>query len=579
MESIDETEVAKQTFRWQEDRLDNHQSATLSLSDLRKGSLPFGRHKGVTPMRLLVLPLAAALLEAVSARPSFAQESARQQQQAQQTAANEAAERAELLQQVQPVADRYAEAMVTRNYSDPLVQAYVNSLGQSLVPPQTPASTTFSFRVVQDIYPHAVALPDGRIYVTTGMLAYVGNEAQLAMVLGHEIGHVIQEHSLESLRRQRASQRRNNIVAVGGGILGGILGARRGGAREAAEGAAVGAGAAARTATAVSTVVRSRYNKEQEKEADRIGAQLALAQDFDPEEAARFWERQHERFGQRSLTAKMGHLLFGSHPRERIRAEGIRALLAADLKPLIDEQRTQGTLVTGTGQFGSVISGLVRDTGALMAERSDRHDLAIELLEKARQYRPNDPRLLWALGRAYRITARSQTQLADAENFLVAAAEQDRRNMYPAIYRDLAYAVASRSEDREAAAEYLKQYVNGHVAAHGALPPDIDDVYDKLVLFGDNQWKPSLPSAGMATSQEDDSVPAATGPPSEHGGIETIRADLPQYLTGYYHPTVWNTPARLAAYDDALRMSTQQIDFSFGGVLAQNQPDDEPPPH
>ena len=77
----------------------------------------------------------------------------------------------------QPLADRYAEAMVTRKYSDALVQSYISSLGQSLVPPDAPASTTFSFRVVQDIYPNAAALPDGRIYLTTGMLAHVENEA------------------------------------------------------------------------------------------------------------------------------------------------------------------------------------------------------------------------------------------------------------------------------------------------------------------------------------------------------------------------------------------------------------------
>ena len=52
--------------------------------------------------------------------------------------------------------------------------------------PGYPASTTFSFRGVQDIYPNAAALPDGRIYLMTGMLAHVEKEAQLAMVLGHE---------------------------------------------------------------------------------------------------------------------------------------------------------------------------------------------------------------------------------------------------------------------------------------------------------------------------------------------------------------------------------------------------------
>ena len=60
------------------------------------------------------------------------------------------------------------------------------------------------------------------------------------------------------------------------------------------------------------------------KEADRIGTELALARGFDPEEAVRFWERQHERFGKRSLSPKIGNSLFGSHPRDRVRAENLR---------------------------------------------------------------------------------------------------------------------------------------------------------------------------------------------------------------------------------------------------------------
>ena len=115
------------------------------------------------------------------------------------------------------------------------------------------------------------------------------------------------------------------------------------------EGAAVGALAA----TVINSVIRSRYSKEHEKEADRIGTELALARGFDPEDAVRFWERQHERFGKRSLSPKIGNSLFGSHPRDRVRAENLRALLAADLKSAIDDKRTAGGLVTGTPRFGS----------------------------------------------------------------------------------------------------------------------------------------------------------------------------------------------------------------------------------
>ena len=95
-------------------------------------------------------------------------------------------------------------------------------------------------------------------------------------------------------------------------------------------------------------------------------------------------------------------------------------------------------------RFGSVISDLMRDTGTLMAERSDRHDLAVGLLEKARKYRPNAPRLLWALARTYRMVARTDEKQAEADSLLAAAAEQDKRRIYPAIHRDIAYAMASR---------------------------------------------------------------------------------------------------------------------------------------
>ncbi len=217
-------------------------------------------------MRLRILALAAALIGGISAQLSVAQNKA--DLKSQQKADEAAEQRKELLEEVQPAADRYAAAMVTRKCSDALVQGYISSLGESMVPPDTPASTTFSFRVVEDIYPPASALPDVRVYLTTGPLAHIENEAQPAMVLGNEIANVLEEYTLESLRNQPASQRRNKVV-----------------------GAAVGALAA----TAVNSVTRSKFSREQEKEADLIGTELALVRGFDPEEEARFWDKQDER--------------------------------------------------------------------------------------------------------------------------------------------------------------------------------------------------------------------------------------------------------------------------------------------
>ena len=135
-------------------------------------------------MKIHVLALAAAFVGTASVPPAPAQQQTKRDLRAQQKAEEEAEKRRELLEEVQPLADRYAKAMLARKYSDSLLQGYISSLGQSLVPPETPASTTFSFRIVQDIYPNASALPDGRIYLTTGMLAHIDNEAQLAMGAG-----------------------------------------------------------------------------------------------------------------------------------------------------------------------------------------------------------------------------------------------------------------------------------------------------------------------------------------------------------------------------------------------------------
>ena len=68
------------------------------------------------------------------------------------------------------------------------------------------------------------------------------------------------------------------------------------------------------------------------------------------------------------------------------------------------------------------------------------------------------------------MVARSDEKLAEADSLLAMAAEQDKRGIYPAIHRDIAYAIASQSDDYAAAADHLRQYVVEHIAAHRAAP-------------------------------------------------------------------------------------------------------------
>ena len=77
-------------------------------------------------------------------------------------------------------------------YNNPLAQDYVNRVGQSMVP--VGSDKLYAFKIMLNPVPEARSLSTGTIYVSTGLLASIDNEAQLAYVLGHEIAHVEKEH-------------------------------------------------------------------------------------------------------------------------------------------------------------------------------------------------------------------------------------------------------------------------------------------------------------------------------------------------------------------------------------------------
>src|SRR5271167_3340272 len=89
---------------------------------------------------------------------------------------------------------------------DPVVTAYVQSIGEKLLGDQAPPERVeFKFRVLRDPMINAFALPNGSIYVNTGLLALLDNEGELASVLGHEITHVTNRHTYlfnRSLRKK-----------------------------------------------------------------------------------------------------------------------------------------------------------------------------------------------------------------------------------------------------------------------------------------------------------------------------------------------------------------------------------------
>jgi predicted Zn-dependent protease len=155
-----------------------------------------------------------------------------------------------------------------RALDNPAVQAYVNGIGQKLAKASQRANLEWHFTVVDSPEVNAFALPGGYVYVTRGILAYLDDEAELAGVMGHEIGHVTARHA-----SQRATQQQAAGVGV---LLANVLGA-------VLEGK--GYGGAGDLTNQVSQMAAAgyiaSYSRDQESQADQLGAEYLAKNNYD----------------------------------------------------------------------------------------------------------------------------------------------------------------------------------------------------------------------------------------------------------------------------------------------------------
>jgi len=107
---------------------------------------------------------------------------------------------------------------------DSALQRYVSDLGLRLARASERPNLPWTFRVVDDPIINAFALPGGYIYVSRGILAHFNSEAELASVLGHEIGHVTARHSVQQLSKQQLAQIGVGVAQIAAPRLGDFLG-------------------------------------------------------------------------------------------------------------------------------------------------------------------------------------------------------------------------------------------------------------------------------------------------------------------------------------------------------------------
>lgn len=227
-------------------------------------------------------------------------------------------------------------------YDDEALQQYVTRIGERVLAesvmrqPGTPAqfrNTPFTFRVLDSPVVNAFALPGGYIYVTRGLMAHLNNEAQLAVVLGHEITHVAARHASAQAAKQQLAQ----LGLVGGAIVG-------------QEALGLPAQDLLDLGGQTAQLLLLSYSRENENESDNNGVEWAGRAGYAVGEGAEFFrslERIQEESGQ-SLPTWMS-----SHPDPGNREQRIRQMA--------DEMRQQGMNLSMVGQdaFYRQIEGLV----------------------------------------------------------------------------------------------------------------------------------------------------------------------------------------------------------------------------
>lgn len=347
-------------------------------------------------------------------------------------------------------------------YEDQALQDYVNEIGQRLARNSHRPDLEWHFTVVDSDEINAFALPGGYIYITRGIMAYLNSEAELAAVLGHEIGHVTARHSV----RQQSQ-----------GLLAGIL----------ATGAAIftGSQAVADLANIGGQAILLGYGREMELEADRLGAEYLAKTGYDPQAIIDVVGvlKNQEMFEidlakQENRQPRVYHGVFATHPSADKRLQ--QAVQVAG-KPVGGNSGRIGredylSRIEGLSYGGSKAQGIVRENrfyhadmnmtvafprGWVVLNQRDRllaHTPAQDsFLQLTVDQRPEDqsPReyLIEALGRI-KLSHGEEITVNGWEGYTAIAAsgsplDQGRGPVrYAAIYRDQAvyiFAAASRS--------------------------------------------------------------------------------------------------------------------------------------
>jgi len=250
-------------------------------------------------------------------------------------------------------------------YNDPELNEYINRVAQRLVPDEVKKEKiAIRVRVIKSPFLNAFTYPNGVIYIHTGLLAQMENEAQLATLLGHEMSHAIQRHAVQEARNIKQKTAIGSTFAVAIPIVG-LL-------------SMVGANAAI-----------TGFSRDQEREADRDGLILTVQSGYDPAESPKlFVALQKEIKAQKEKEP----FFFGTHPRLQERIDSYNEIIKK--RGYKGGEKNEEAFMTHI--FPLLIENVQLDLSM------GRLDLAQKTIERALKLKPDHSKTHYLLGEVYR---------------------------------------------------------------------------------------------------------------------------------------------------------------------------------
>jgi predicted Zn-dependent protease len=337
-------------------------------------------------------------------------------------------------------------------WEDPLLDAYLGDIVQRLVAHAHPRPFVYSLRVVNEGSVNAFTFGGGLLYVNAGLIARMDNEAQLAMVLAHEIAHVTESHVTKGIEGTYGIQLLGEIGRI----------------------TATSTGATAQIPPALlqktydysMKAATSGHGRANESEADVVGLEYMVKAGYDPREAPKTFEQLMKEYGDQTT---LQNFFYGDHPTNQSRIEKLTDLATSKYGQDLETRK----LIVNTAEFKQRTNVLVSAAGTSDYERK-RYHTASAMFTKALAINPDDVVAHYYLGKIALETG-GTPGVDQAITHLTAAIKTDDK--YADAHRELGLAYYKK-RDRARATEAFEQYLKLNSGAKDA--PAIKRYLDEL---------------------------------------------------------------------------------------------------